>query len=362
MTWTVYPARTGMAELAGEWDDCNRRLCRGHPYLDAAFVGPLVECFAGDGARLAVHRGSAGTDAMLLLEAPRRGICSTFLPSQAQLGPVLLAGHQPLSALAPAVGAALAVDVLCQDPEYSPLPALPPGSTHEVTPHVTTVAASLAGTFAGYWQGRPRKLREQMRRSLRRLEEAGLAVRLDAVTAPDRVRAAVERYGVLESRGWKGKAGTSIHPDNVQGRFYRDVLARFAARGQGTVYELYLGGELAASELQIANDFMAIGLKTTYDETLSQAYSAGRLVHYLLLERLFAEQRLRVLEYYTNATPDTVRWSTTQRAITHHRFYRSAAVAAVVRGYRRLKERASGLRCAGPPDSAAPQPSTDADG
>jgi CelD/BcsL family acetyltransferase involved in cellulose biosynthesis len=362
MTWTVYPAKAGMAELAAEWDDCNRRLCRAHPYLDTAFVGPLVECFAPDDARLAVHRESAGTDAMLLLEAPRRGICSTFLPSQAQLGPVLLARAEAIAELAAALRGSLAVDVLCQDPEYSPLPALPPGPIHEVTPHVTTVAASLEGSFDAYWQGRPRKLREQMRRSLRKLEEAGLAVRLDAVTEPDQVRAAVDRYGLLESRGWKGKAGTSIHPDNVQGRFYRDVLARFAARGRGTVYELYFGGELAASELQIASDVMAIGLKTTYDETLSQAYSAGRLVHYLLLQRLFAERRQRVLEYYTNATPDTMRWSTTQRPITHHRFYRSAVLASIVRGYLRLKERMSRLRRARQPDSPTPELSPEADG
>ena len=362
MSWTVYPARTALAGLAGEWDDCNRRLCRGHPYLDTGFVGPLVDCFAGEDARLAVHRGPAGADAMLLLEAPRRGLSSTFLPSQAQLGPVLLAGPEPLRALAGALKGTLAVDVLCQDPEYSPLPALPPGRTHEVSPHVTTVAASLEGTFDAYWQGRPRKLREQMRRSLRKLEEAGLAVRLAAVTEPDQVAAAVHRYGLLESRGWKGKAGTAIHPDNVQGRFYHEVLARFAARGRATVYELYFGGELAASELQIANDFMAIGLKTTYDESLSQAYSAGRLVHYLLLQRLFAERRLRVLEYYTNATPDTMRWSTTQRPITHHRIYRWAALATGARGYRRLKDRLSGLRRAKQPDAPARDLSPEADG
>jgi hypothetical protein len=362
MTWTLYPARTGMAELAAEWDDCNRRLCRGHPYLDTGFLGPLVECFAGKDARLAVHRGPAGADAMLLLEAPRRGICSTFLPSQAQLGPVLLAGPEPLRDLPAALGGTLAVDLLCQDPEYSPLPALSPGPTHEISSHVTTVAACLEGTFDSYWQGRSRKLREQMRRSLRKLEEAGLAVRLDAVTEPGQVRAAVDRYGLLESRGWKGKAGTAIHPDNVQGRFYREVLARFAARGRGTVYELYFGGELAASELQIANDFMAIGLKTSYDETLSPAYSPGRLVHYLLLQRRFAEQELRVLEYYTNATADTMRWSTARRPITHHRIYRSAMLASVVRGCRRLKERVSGLRRGKRPAAPAPELSPEADG
>lgn len=357
MTWTFSPAKSGMAARAVEWDDLNRRLCRAHPFLDTAFVGPLVDCFAGADDTLAVYRGTGAVEAMLLLQAPRYGICSTFLPSQAQIGPTLLAAPGSLRELVSARRSTVAMDLLCQDPEYSPLPTFPPGPTHERTPHVTTVAASLVGTFDQYWQQRPRKLREQMRRSIRKLEQAGLALRLDAVVEPDRIRAAVDRFGLLESRGWKGQAGTAIHPDNVQGRFYREVLARFAARGQGTVYEMYFGGELAASELQIANDFMVIGLKTTYDETLAAAYSAGRLVHYLSLERRFAEQRHRVLEYYTNATPDTTRWSTTQRPISHHRIYRYAALSSITRGYRRLRARLATFRRAGPAEAPRPQPS-----
>jgi len=362
MTWAFFPARAGLTKLAAEWDDLNRRVCRAHPLLDTAFVGPLVDCFARADDMLAVYRGAAGIEAMLLLQAPRRGVCSTFLPSQAQLGPILLSGAAPLGELVSTLRHTMAVDLLCQDPEYSPLPALAPTPTHERTLHVTTVAASLEGTFDEYWQGRPRKLREQMRRSIRKLEQAGLALRLDAVVEPDHVRAAVDRYGLLESQGWKGRSGTAIHPDNIQGQFYRDVLTRFAARGQGTVYELYFGGALAASELQIANEFMVVGLKTTYDEALGSTYSPGRLVHYLSVERRFADRRHRVLEYYTNATPDTTRWSTTQRPITHHRVYRYAALSSLVRGYRRLKERVSSFRRAGEPEPPLPQPPPETDG
>lgn len=359
MTWAFFPARSGMLELAAEWDDLNRRLCRAHPLLDIAFVGPLVDCFARADDILAVYRGPAGIEAMLLLRAPRRGIWSTFVPSQAQLAPVLLSDPRLLRELVSALPRAVAVDVLCQDPEYSPLPALPPDSTHELTPHVTTVATSLMGTFDAYWQGRSQKLREQMRRSIRKVEQAGLALRLDTVTEPDPVRAAVDRYGLLESRGWKGGAGTAIHPDNIQGRFYGEVLGRFAARGQGTVHELYFGDKLVASELQIANDFMVVGLKTTYDETVGAAYSPGRLVHHLSLERRFAEQRHRVLEYYTNATPATARWSTTERPITHHRFYRHAAMLMLVRGRRRLKAALSRVRGAERKEPAEPSPGPD---
>jgi len=40
------------------------------------------------------------------------------------------------------------------------------------------------------------------------------------------------RYGILESAGWKGKSGTSIHPENIQGAFYDEVLQSFAPNRQ----------------------------------------------------------------------------------------------------------------------------------
>ncbi len=337
MTWTFYPAKSGFPELAAEWDNLNRHLGHAHPMLDRAFVGPLVQYFASSDDRLALCRTAAGVAALLLLRARGSGIWLSFLPSQAQIAPMLLGDPAYIPALLRALpGRVVALDLLCQDPDYSLLPALPSSTTHEVTLHATTTATGLSGTFDAYWQSRPQKLRENLRRSFRKIEQAGIKFRLEVTSSPALVPEACARYGLLESRGWKGQAGTALHPDNAQGRFYQEVLAGFAARGQGFTCELYLDDSLAASQLLIGNDFMAIGLKTTYDETIT-AYSPGRLLHYLVLQRLFLEQRHRVLEYYTNATPDTLRWGTTQRPITHHRFYRYRWLPPLMRGYRRLK-------------------------
>ena len=326
MTWTFHPAKSGFGVSRAEWDGLNQRLHAGHPMLDSAFVGPLVECFAGPDDRLAVLRRGDGVDGMLFLRGGGRGIWSTFLPSQAQIAPTLLKAADQVPALLSALpGRVVALDLLCQDVGYSPLPALPPSASHEVTLHATTTATSLAGTFDAYWQSRPQKLRENL-----------LKCRLEVASSPELVREACARYGLLESRGWKGKAGTALHPENIQGRFYQEVLTHFAERGEGFGCELSLGDALAASQLLIGNRLMAIGLKTTYDEAVT-TLAPGRLLHYLVLQWLFSEQRHRVLEYYTNATADTLRWGTAQRAITHHRFYRYRWVPAVTRAFRRLK-------------------------
>ena len=64
---------------------------------------------------------------------------------------------------------------------------------------------------------------------------------------------AVDRYGALESRGWKGAQGTAVRHDNEQGRFYDAVMSNFARDGCAHVYELYLGEQLAASRLLVSN-------------------------------------------------------------------------------------------------------------
>ena len=338
MSWSFYPAKAGFPEFAADWDELNRRLYRGHPFLDTAFVGPLVNHFAAADDILAMHRTGGVVDAMLLLHQPAHGICASFLPSQAQIAPALLQSTEPLHTLLRSLPRfAVALDLLCQDPEHSITAALASYPGHEASAHATTTATSLVGTFKAYWQARSRKLREQIRRTLKKAEENGLKPRLEVASEPDTLKERLKRYGLLESRGWKGQAGTAIHPGNVQGRFYEEVLLRFGKRSRSFVYELYMGDHLAASQLLIGNDYMLIGLKTTYDEALA-VYSPGRLVHYLLLEREYAAQRFQVLEYYTNASAETLRWGTGQRVITHHRLYCYPWMLRLAMSYRNLKK------------------------
>jgi hypothetical protein len=94
MTWTFSPARSGMAALAAEWDGLNRRLCRAHPFS----IPPSSALWSTASPAPTTRWRSTGdrVEAMLLLQAPRHGICSTFLPSQAQIGPTLLPAPGPV--------------------------------------------------------------------------------------------------------------------------------------------------------------------------------------------------------------------------------------------------------------------------
>ena len=323
MSWSFCPACTFFPKYASAWDQLNRQLYSGHPLFDSRFVGPLVSFFAKPQDLLAIHRQDERVDGFVLLTRKRPGMWSSFQPGQTQISPVLLDRLLPPEQLLKHLpGPVLTFDLPCQDPDYSNLCAAVTNGLQESTPHALTVNITLEGRFEDYWQSRSKKLRQNVRRSLHKAAEEGLTPRLDVVSAPADVADAFIRYGQMESRGWKAEAGTAIHPDNVQGKFYRAMLLDFASTGHGAVYELYLGDTLAATQMTIANEVMLITLKTTYDQAFA-AYSPGRLLDYLLLEREFAAQRYRVVEYYTNATSELQSWGTGSRTISDYRWYRS---------------------------------------
>ena len=147
----------------------------------------------------------------------------------------------------------------------------------------------------------------------------------------------VSRYGDMDTRGWKGQRGTSIHSESIQGSFYRDVLLGFGRARKAAVTELYFDQRLAASQLAIFNDRMKINLKITYDESLA-AYAPGRLLNYLLLKREFDHNRFPVIEYYTNASRELLSGATEQRTINHVSVYRYSWLKPVVSAVSRTRQ------------------------
>jgi hypothetical protein len=123
----------------------------------------------------------------------------------------------------------------------------------------------------------------------------------------------------------EGAAGTAIHRDNPQGRLYREILQRFAERGEAVVYRMSIGGRHAASWLIVMANGMAIMLKTTYDESRPE-FALGRVNLHAALQHLFARKDLRVAEFYTNASTAWLQWGNVTRPIYHFSIYRSEAL------------------------------------
>lgn len=323
--WRVTRLNRGLGEHAPAWDTLNQRLFNGHPMLDSYFVDRLLKHFGDGSEHLCVLGPHEEPEAMCLLKQTRLGVWGTFSPSQAQIGPVLISELQALTGLINSLpGFVIRLDFLCIDRQFSDF-FTDGNAISTCMDHALTMCIDLNGDFESYWTHRPKKLIQNIARYQRRIDADEVACTFVCIEDPEDIQAAVARYTELESKGWKGKTGTSLSY-NAQDVFYGDVLCHFAHAGRSTVYELWLVDQLVASRLVISGSEIIIMLKTTYDESYSK-YSPGRILLRKVIKHQFANHPCKRVEFYTDATLDQLAWATEQRWITHWSFYKNSPSA-----------------------------------
>ncbi len=309
MGWELHRAKTEFQRFAEDWDRLNAELYDSHPYFDSRFIDALLTHFGSGQEQLCLFREEGNITGALILQPRGWGRWTSFRPSQAQITTILLSDARHLLYLFEALpGYVWIIELMAIDLRYAP------SFMHRDITSVANVRAHTIGihsntNFADYWQTRSKNLRSNIQRYFNRVEKEFGAIDFGEVTAQDAMDEGVNRYGTLESSGWKGSKGTAISPDNVQGAFYRDVMRRFAAAGQATIYELQVDGQLAASRLLIESGKMAIIMKTSYDEKLSHI-APGRLHLYRVIENKLEKRPEQTIEFYTNATQDQRQWAT----------------------------------------------------
>jgi len=151
-------------------------------------------------------------------------------------------------------------------------------------------AALPAGPGARFEAGLDKKRRKEWARQRRRLEERG-RVQASAVDGAG----AVEAFLALEHRGWKGARGSALAADAARAAFTREMLARFAARGQLGVHSLALDGEPIAIGVTLRSGPRAFYWKTAYDERFAE-YSPGSLLTLELSRRMEREPGLALVD------------------------------------------------------------------
>lgn len=340
--WELFNADDLPVDWWDTWDKLNDEHLEGHPLLNSQMVRRLVAYFGSSGLRAARYVETARPRMQLVLEPNGLGRWRVFAPAQAPVGLLVFdrangASEQTLRGLLRALSPyALAIVLPYQDAPYSCIGSSS-GRVGERDSIGTTICVDTK-RFDEYWSNRPRDLRQNIRRYLKRVEQTGRTVRLTATHARSEIAAGVERYGLLESQGWKGREGTALHPDNAQGKFYSELLTELAGRGSAEVSELYLGEQLAASRLLIAGPTMIVMLKTTYDETLRD-YAVGRLHLHMLIGQLLSAPERRRIEFYTRANADLLAWSTHTREMANIQIFRNRAVRTLAAHRQRFQRR-----------------------
>jgi hypothetical protein len=338
VSWELLPLAE-WSRLSATWDELAQLYCAGHPLLDALFLGPLLDSFGGERTYVAVQTAHGTPVRMMLIEDLGWGAWETFSPPQLQIAGVVAAPGSELAAAQRDLWRSLPgvnwLIGLQRWDEFYQGHVSGLGAEFERVPYATTMSVSVQGTFEDYWKTRPKKLRSNVGRYFRRVEEAGIEWRFTELSALADVDAAIIRYGELESRGWKGEEGSAIHEGNEQGTFYRAVMANFARHGSARVYELHFNDDLVASRISIESSGMLVFLKTTYDEQRSE-FAPGRLLLRLVLERIFERSACKTAEFYTNASTDQLQWSTQSRQIVHINCHRSRWLRSVHGVWHRL--------------------------
>jgi hypothetical protein len=339
-TWQLDPITPGMGlgALHADWEQLLLRLHGPHPLLDVEFVDRLLRHFPVPDLYIASWLVNGHVRGMLLLQRGRVGTGQwrSYLPSQAQIGLYLLPFEAPLSQLfAQLPGHAGQIDLLCNDAAFGDLRG-PHDPSRFTQAHALTMCVDLQSGSDAYWASRAPKLLSNLRRYERKALAYCPDLALRRTDAPEEIAAAVERYGRLETQGWKGKEGSAMAPDSAQFGFYLDLMLKAAAEGQARVYELWAGDELLASRLLLIQPSMVVCLKTSFNEA-HQEFAPGRILLKRVLEALFAEPPAPRVEFYTDANADQLAWASDQRWIYHVEVFRSPLTAKWRRSMRRLR-------------------------
>lgn len=322
--WKRYSPDSYPGDLWLDWDRLNRAYNKGHPMIDSRFVSRLVEFFPADIEVLVATQENEPVF-MLLVELGGKVVAPLYRPSQMQLALAVLPDRStlPFTQLFSCMPLSLMrLDLYSLDPLFHS--ALIEQKQALLEDGATNMVVDTRGDFSDYWSSRPKNLRKNVSRYTNRIKRQFDGYRLLVSTDEESMAAAVERYAEIESRGWKGKAGTALVPGNVQEQFYRSVMQAYANQGQAYVFELYLGDSLAASRLCIANADQLIILKTTYDETFSD-YATGRILLYETIRYVFDERVSNRVDFYTNASREQLEWATSSRTMYNLSMYRPAA-------------------------------------
>jgi hypothetical protein len=331
MTWSFHTALDVFHEFRDRWDALNRTQ-NNHILLDSGFVAGLLQHFGSRDIVLGINE-DASSPAIALLERKASSAWETFQPVCAPLGPILYgtgesAGENLALLMRSLPGYALQLGILQQDPDCAGISVVNGCDWIEKLDYIQTARIPLEGTFEEYWAGREGRLRKNNDRLRRRMAEKGLRLDFIVIRDPDDVEAAIGELGRLESKGWKSKEGTAVSVDNAQGRFYRQVLEDFCARGEGVIYQLRIDGHVVATDICVMRGEMLVLLKTAYDED-SSVYSPAFLLREDIMRDLYSGGQVRSYEFYGPLMEYQLRWTRNARTLYHltcfrHRWVRSA--------------------------------------
>jgi CelD/BcsL family acetyltransferase involved in cellulose biosynthesis len=332
MRWRIVPAsRFDDADNLARWSELHARQVAA-PMLAPAFVSALLASFGSGAEVLALCEAQGELCAAAVLAPQGPGRWASFQPAQAPVGLWLQAPDLEMAPLLDGLmralpGFPLLLGLTQCDPLLSPRPA--DAGRIRTLDYIDTARIGMGMAFEDYWQARGKNLRSNLKKQRNRLALDGIATRLEIVSAPADMAAAVADYGRLESSGWKAQNGSAVSASNQQGHFYRRMLEAFAEQGQARVYRYWFNERLVAMDLCILERDCIVILKTSYDESVPSSFSPALLMREEACRALFGEAPLARIEFYGKVMEWHTRWTDEVRTLYHLNHYRWPLLARI---------------------------------
>jgi CelD/BcsL family acetyltransferase involved in cellulose biosynthesis len=282
-----------IAPLAAEWDDLADR-AGAAPFTRPGWLEAWWRAFGAELGRLEI------------LALRRQGRLAGVLPLVRRGGLVASATSDWMSAYDPPAedpqaAAALAEALFASRPRRVEFRYLP--LEHPVRAACRAAAAAagyrlvdgpverspyvpLDGGWEAYDAGLDRKLRSELRRRRRRLEEQG-TLAVDVLDGSERLDELLDEGFGLEAAAWKGEAGTAIVSDPATLRLYREGAAWAGRRGILRLAFLRLDGRPLAFDYCLEEAGVHYLLKIGYDPEFRR-YGPGMILRHAMLSRAFS--------------------------------------------------------------------------
>jgi CelD/BcsL family acetyltransferase involved in cellulose biosynthesis len=203
----------------------------------------------------------------------------------------------------------------------------------------------IRGEFDAYLATRSRKLRQNLRRSKRQLEDHG-EVGVEIVSQWPSLDQAIDRFVSLERRSWKRAGNLGVGRNQADDGFYRRLAQSYGAAGDFQMRFLKVGERDVAATFGICFDAVFYSLMIVHDQSFDRC-SPGTLLEALELEECFL-QGLREYDMLGGYVNNKLRWTSSVRSTVHQHFVQRKPRAmawyllqfVLLPGIRRLLERA----------------------
>ena len=183
-----------------------------------------------------------------------------------------------------------------------------PTALRDQQPQRSAPYIPLDGDWEAYRSGRLSKnFQKVLRNNRNRIARSGVAT-IECVETPDAVAAALPDMFAIGDRSWQGQAGSAVGSTAANRAFYTGLARVLAPRGRLRLWFLVLDGRRIAFEFHVVHAGVEFGLKTGYDPAFEDA-GAGTFLDQSVVERLFADPRLREYDLLGDADFYKKRWT-----------------------------------------------------